>query len=171
MHLLDPTTGRYNVPYVTSDLELIEGYGRRQGIVFRPGDSRFEGRSAAEVIAAVKDDPGCVMINRNQGSGTRILIDRLLEGAQPPGYAVQSRNHNAVAAAVAQRRADWGVAIEWVVRQSGLGFLPLEDEQYDFVVPKRRLGRPAVVAFRDLLAEPAIRQQLAARGFRVPSVG
>jgi putative molybdopterin biosynthesis protein len=42
-----------------------------------------------------------VMVNRNQGSGTRILIDRLLQGAQPIGYAVQPRSHNAVAAAVA----------------------------------------------------------------------
>jgi putative molybdopterin biosynthesis protein len=51
------------------------------------------------------------MVNRNAGSGTRILIDRLLEGAQPRGYAVQPRSHNAVVAAVAQGRADWGVAI------------------------------------------------------------
>ena len=42
------------------------------------------------------------MVNRNQGSGTRALIDRLLGGARPPGYAVQPRNHNAVAAAVSR---------------------------------------------------------------------
>ena len=76
------------------------------------------------------------MVNRNQGSGTRILIDRLLEGARPPGYAVQARSHNAVAAAVAQGRADWGVAIESVARPAGLGFLPISHERYDFVVPK-----------------------------------
>ena len=56
------------------------------------------------------------MVNRNQGSGTRILIDRLLAGARPRGYAVQASNHNAVAAAVAQGRADWGLAIESVAR-------------------------------------------------------
>lgn len=167
MHLLDPTTGQYNLPYLVPDLELIRGYGRRQGIVFRPADPRFEGHSAAEAIAAVRNDPACVMVNRNQGSGTRILIDRLLQSVQPPGYAVQSRNHNAVAAAVAQGRADWGVAIEWVARRAGLKFLPLEDEQYDFAVPKRRWNRPAVIAFRELLAEPAVREQLAAMGFRV----
>ena len=56
------------------------------------------------------------MVNRNQGSGTRALIDRLLGGAKPPGYAVQPRNHNAVAAAVVQGRADWGVTLDTIAR-------------------------------------------------------
>ena len=167
MHLLHPQSGRYNLPYLTADLELIEGYGRLQGVVYRPGDPRFEGRSAREAIAQAKDDPLCRMVNRNQGSGTRILIDRLLAGVEPPGYQVQPRSHNAVAAAVVQGRADWGVAIEWVARRAGLGFLPLEDEQYDFVVPKRRLAQPGVQAFRELLATLAIRDELRRMGFRV----
>jgi len=167
MHLLDPKSGRYNEPYLTPELELIRGYGRLQGIVFRPGDRRFEGRAAAEAARQAAGDPTCMMVNRNPGSGTRILIDRLLAGLQPPGYPVQARSHNAVAAAVAQGRADWGVAIEWVARSGGLGFLPLEDEQYDFVIPASRRGRPAVRAFRALLSEPAIREQLAAMGFRM----
>ena len=100
------------------------------------------------------------MVNRNQGSGTRILIDRLLAGARPSGYAIQPRSHNAVAAAVAQGRADWGVAIRRVADQADLGFLPLTHEQYDFVVPKSRTQRPAVVAFRRLLEEAEVRQSL-----------
>jgi putative molybdopterin biosynthesis protein len=107
------------------------------------------------------------MVNRNQGSGTRILIDRLLGGAQPPGYPVQARSHNAVAAAVAQGRADWGVAIAWVAEHNDLGFLPLEDEQYDFVIPKSRWDRPGVAAFREVLADPVVRGELVAMGFRV----
>jgi putative molybdopterin biosynthesis protein len=161
---LDPKTGRYNAPYLTADLELVRGYGRLQGVVFRPGDRRFEGRTPAEAIRQALADPDCVMVNRNQGSGTRILIDRLLAGAQPPGYPVQARSHNAVAAAVAQGRADWGVAIEWVARHNGLGFVPLEDEQYDFVIPKSRRDRPGVAAFCRLLAEPDARRELAAMG-------
>ncbi len=100
VHLLDPATGEYNRPFLTAGLELVRGYGRLQGIVFRPGDTRFEGRSAADAIAGVIDDRESAMVNRNQGSGTRALIDGLLGGARPPGYAVQPRNHNAVAAAV-----------------------------------------------------------------------
>jgi len=164
MHLLDPKTSQYNRPFLTPELELIPGYGRLQGVLFRPGDPRFEGRDAREAIADVKQRADCRMVNRNAGSGTRILIDRLLSGVEPPGYAVQPRSHNAVAAAVAQRRADWGVAIQWVAAHNGLGFLPLEEEQYDFVVPKSRLHRPAVVAFRQLLAEAEVREELRKMG-------
>jgi putative molybdopterin biosynthesis protein len=167
MHLLDPKTGRYNEPYLKPGLKLIRGYGRLQGIVFRPGDERFEGHPAVDALAGVKGDAACRMVNRNRGSGTRILIDRLLDGAEPAGYAVQTRSHNAVAAAVAQGRADWGIAIEWVARRSELGFLPLEDEQYDFVVPADRWDRPAVAAFRRFLGETAVREELARMGFRM----
>ena len=163
MHLMDPATGQYNRPFLSDDLELIEGYGRLQGVVYRRGDEQFEGCDAAQSVADVKQRADCVMVNRNQGSGTRILIDRMLDGAQPAGYAVQTKSHNAVAAAVAQGRADWGVAIRWVAEQAGLGFLPLEEEHYDFVVPKSRLDRPAVVAFQKLLAESEIRERLRAR--------
>ncbi|MEX2559504.1 MAG: substrate-binding domain-containing protein, partial [Pirellulales bacterium] len=170
IHLLDPDSGQYNRPFVTPGLELMEGYGRVQGIVFRPGDRRFAG-SAIEAVERVKRDADCVMVNRNQGSGTRILIDRLLGGDRPAGYAVQARNHNAVAAAVAQGRADWGVAIEWVARHNELGFLPLADERYDFVVPEARRDRPAVVALRKLLAEDRVRRRLAEMGFVLKEEG
>jgi putative molybdopterin biosynthesis protein len=164
VHLLDPRTDTYNRPFLTEGLELVEGYGRRQGIVHRPGDERFEGREAAGAAGAVRTDPGCVLVNRNRGSGTRILIDRLLEDARPAGYLAEAKSHNAVAAAVAQGRADWGVAIEPVARSYGLGFLPLRDEQYDFVVPTARRHRPAVGAFVDLLKDADIRRALRARG-------
>jgi putative molybdopterin biosynthesis protein len=141
-------------------LHLIPGYGRMQGVAYRTGDSRFEGRSAADAIAAAISDQSCFMVNRNAGSGTRILIDRLLHGATPPGHEIQPRSHNAVAAAVAQGRADWGVCIESVARQAGLGFLPLQEERYDFVVPKSRLNRPAVREFMKLLADQLTRERL-----------
>ena len=83
IHLLDPETGQYNRPFLTDGLDLIAGYGRLQGVVFRRGDPRFEGREAPSAVAAVKHDTACAMVNRNQGSGTRILIDRLLAGARP----------------------------------------------------------------------------------------
>jgi putative molybdopterin biosynthesis protein len=166
VHLLDPKTDEYNRPFLTSALDLISGYGRLQGMVFRRGDARFEDRSAEEAIAAIKHDPDCVMVNRNQGSGTRALIERLLGGTKPAGYAVQPRNHNAVAAAVVQGRADWGMTLDTIARHSGLGFLPVQEEQYDFVVPKSRADRPGVVAFRKLLREPSTREALARLGMR-----
>jgi putative molybdopterin biosynthesis protein len=160
IHLLDPATGRYNEPLLSPDLALVPGYGRMQGVAFRTGDARFAGKSAEAAIAGVKLDPDCLMVNRNAGSGTRILTDRLLGGATPAGYAVQPRSHNAVAAAIVQGRADWGVCIESVARPAGLGFLPLIEERYDFVIPRSRLDRHAVRTFVELLGTPAIRSRL-----------
>jgi putative molybdopterin biosynthesis protein len=162
IHLLDPATAKYNEPFLTTDLALIRGYGRMQGIVFRSEDSRFSDKAVQGAIDAAKNDPACVMVNRNAGSGTRILIDQLLAGAAPPGYWVQPRNHNAVAAAVKQNRADWGVCIKSVAKAAGLGFLPIVEERYDFVVPKSRLERPAVQQFVRLLRESNTREQLKA---------
>jgi putative molybdopterin biosynthesis protein len=166
IHLLDPASGEYNRPFLTPALDLIPGYGRLQGIVFREGDGRFEGRSVDEAIGAALSDASCVMVNRNPGSGTRALIDRLLGGAKPPGYAVQPRNHNAVAAAVAQGRADWGVTLDTIARTAGLGFIPVQDEHYDFVTPKARAERPGVKVFRAWLEKPETREALARLGMK-----
>ena len=167
VHLMDPKTGEYNRPLLTDALALVPGYRRMQGIVFREGDSRFAGRSVELALAAALADPECVMVNRNPGSGTRVLIDELLGARRPPGYGVQTKSHNAVAAAVRQGRADWGVAIDTVARQYGLGFTPMLEEHYDFIVPKARLERPAVVAFRELLADDDMRDELRRLGFRL----
>jgi putative molybdopterin biosynthesis protein len=167
VHLMDPATEDYNRHLLIESLDLVPGYRRRQGVVFRPDDERFEGRTAADAIAAANLDSACTMINRNSGSGTRVLIDRLLGDARPPGYNVQTKSHNAVATAVVQGRADWGVAIDTVASVYGLGFLPLRDEHYDFIVPKSRLGRPPVAAFRNLLSEQAVQEKLAEMGFSV----
>jgi putative molybdopterin biosynthesis protein len=167
IHLLDPATGEYNRPYLSPDLQLLPGYGRLQGLVYRPGDPRFAGRRLQEAVTAALADPDCVLINRNRGSGTRLLIDRLLGGARPSGYSVEARSHNAVAAAVGQGRADWGLAISTVAREANLGFLPLQHERYDFAVPLRRAERPAVRAFRTLLASEETRKALQDRGFHL----
>ncbi len=167
VHLLDPASGEYNRPFLGGWLELIRGYGRLQGIAFRRGDGRFEGRSATDAIAGATSEPDCVMVNRNQGSGTRALIDRLLGGARPPGYAVQPRNHNAVAAAVRQGRADWGVTLDTVAHGAGLGFIPVQPEQFDFIAPRARVRREAVVAFKRLLEEPDVRLALQRLGMNL----
>jgi putative molybdopterin biosynthesis protein len=165
IHLLDPRTNIYNRPYLTDDLVLIPGYGRLQGVVFRRGDARFEGQTLAKAVERALADPASVLVNRNRGSGTRVLIDGLLGQRQPPGYWTEARSHNAVAAAVAQGRADWGVAIRQVSADLGLGFLPLQEERYDFVVPKRRRDRPAVHAFCNLLDRHETRVALKELGF------
>jgi putative molybdopterin biosynthesis protein len=166
VHLIDPVTAKYNEHLVTPSLSLVRGWKRMQGVLFRPDDERFAARSAQEALKTVLADASALMVNRNAGAGTRVLIDKLLEGARPPGYANQPKSHNAVAAAIAQGRADWGVAIEPVAKLYGLGFLPVAPEQYDFLVVESRRERAAVQAFLAALRDPATRARIVALGMR-----
>ncbi|HZR71817.1 molybdopterin biosynthesis protein [Bradyrhizobium sp.] len=166
IHLFDDKTETYNTPFLSEGLELVPGWRRMQGIVFKKDDKRFEGLSAEHAVRAAVADPAIIMVNRNQGAGTRILIDRLLGGARPDGYWNQPRSHNAVAAAVTQGRADWGMTIAPVARASNLGFIPFAEEHYDFALVAARKNRPAVRAFLDALASDDARAALDKAGFR-----
>jgi putative molybdopterin biosynthesis protein len=161
IHLLDPVTNAYNAPFLRSDLKLLRGYTRMQGVVTRSDELR----STEELLA----DASLRMVNRNRGAGTRVLIDRLLAGRKPPGFAYEPRSHYAVAAAVAQKRADWGVTIETIAREKGLRFRPLAHECYDFAIPAARWDRPAVVALRrSLELGSKLRARLERAGFGTP---
>ena len=166
VHLIDPATGTYNTHLLTPGIGLVRGWQRMQGIVYRPGDRRFEQRTAEEALADALADPSCLMVNRNAGAGTRVLIDQLLAGKRPTGYGNQPRSHNAVAAAVAQGRADWGVAIESVTRLYGLGFLVLSAECYDFLIVERRRERAAVQAFLAALSDATVCERIRALGMQ-----
>jgi putative molybdopterin biosynthesis protein len=164
-HLFDAKSGTYNAPFLDDSLTLVEGWRRMQGIVFKKDDPRFEGRTIEDAIAAALADADCHMVNRNQGSGTRMLVDGLLKGAEPAGYWNQPRSHNAVAAAVAQGRADWGVAISYVADAYCLGFIPLMEEHFDFFIPKARRERSQVVAFLEACESADVKSTLSRMGF------
>ena len=162
IHLLDPATGAYNAPFLEPGLELCRGYLRMQALVTDPRETR-----GTEALLA---DPTLRMVNRNRGSGTRILIDELLAGRRPEGYLSEPRSHHAVVAAVAQGRADWGVAIESVAAPAGLYSRPLREESYDFVIPAQRRDRPAVRALCTLLeSDGPVREALRQSGFGDPN--
>jgi putative molybdopterin biosynthesis protein len=144
--------GVYNTPFLKLGLRLIPGYGRMQGIVYRD---------------ELPDVTRARMVNRNRGSGTRLVIDELLAGATPPGHSFEARGHNGVGAAVAQGRADWGVTIASVAEAYGLGFKALREERYDFVSPDSRRNQPGVIAFEEALSRPEVRASLAEMGFVV----
>jgi putative molybdopterin biosynthesis protein len=163
IHLLDSKSGAYNQPFLSKGMRLIPGWQRMQGFVFRTGDTRFEGKDLAESVAAALGNKDCIMVNRNQGAGTRTQIDHLLKGVRPPGYWNQPRSHNAVVAAIAQERADWGVAIKPVADALGLGFIPLAAEHYDFAVQERSRNLAAIAAFEEALSRS--QQALRALGF------
>jgi len=169
IHLLDPTTGAYNRDFVPAGCALVPGYGRMQGLVTRPDDLRLAplpGPPFTLPPAVLARD--LRMVNRNRGSGTRLLIDELLaplRPARPAGYSHEARSHAGVVTCVAQGRADWGVAIASAATPAGLRFLPLREERYDFVIPAVRRDRPAVQAFLAALADPDLRASLRAAGF------
>jgi putative molybdopterin biosynthesis protein len=165
LHLLDPASGRYNTPFLPPSVRMLAGYQRMQGLVARPDDPRLSASDTTGAVDRFLEDPTSILINRNRGSGTRVLIDACLAGRRPPGYSIEARSHNAVAAAIAQGRGDWGVAIEPVARAYGLGFLPLCAERYDFAIPEERWHRPAVSAFRALMSNRATRRRLEELGF------
>ncbi|MGY6409512.1 MAG: molybdopterin biosynthesis protein [Alkalilacustris sp.] len=163
IHLLDPASGAYNAPFLAEGMRLVPGWRRMQGLVFRPGDPRFEGQALDAALARVLADGEAILVNRNPGSGTRILMDRLLGGARPPGYWNQPASHSAVAASVAQGRADWGMAIRPVAEALGLGFVPVADERYDFAVWQAPRDPGAVAAFEAAVSDS--RAALEALGF------
>ena len=170
VHLLDPATGEYNRPLLTERLSLVPGYGRMQGIVYRRGDARFEGKRLDDSDCARRaQTPDCVMVNRNAGSGTRIIVDKLLGDTRPAGLRRCRRNRTTRwprrwrrgARTGASRSTPWPGNTTW-------DSSPLQEERYDFIVPTARLERPAVRAFCALLDDPQVREELIALGFRLP---
>jgi len=168
IHLLDENAGEYNRHLLTPELHLQKGYRRSQGLLFRKDDSNFtDFKSDFEnAIQQLINNPEVRMINRNRGSGTRILLDHLLTDQRPAGFFQEAKSHNSVAAAISQNRADWGIAIRSVAEDLGLGFYPIQDEEYDFILPKNRLERPEVALFLSLLQETNIQNKLAKFGLR-----
>lgn len=118
-------------------------------------------------------------VNRQPGSGTRILVDRLIanEGIDTraiAGWSTEEFTHAAVAATVAAGRAEVGFGIRAAAAQLGLGFVPVVDERYAFVVKRDDLGDPRVRAFRRLLASASVAKVVAPMpGYRfdTPSSG
>ena len=150
IHLLDTATGEYNRAFLGEGMRLVRGWRRMQGIVHRPDDRRFKGLATPEAaVAGALAQTDCLMVNRNQGSGTRVLIDQLLGGAKPAGYWNQPRSHNAVVASIAQERADWGVSIAPAAAALGLAFIPLAEEHYDFAVLAEPRSPTAIKLFED----------------------
>jgi molybdate-binding protein/DNA-binding transcriptional regulator YhcF (GntR family) len=160
-HILDEASGEYNLPilqrlFVGQPLCVVTLAEREQGLIVRPGNPLG--------IAALKDlaRPGVLFSNRQLGSGTRTLLDYHLQRAQVDrhsiaGYETVAPTHMAVAAAVAEGRADAGLGLGAAARAFGLGFVPLARERYDLVVPEAVRNGAQVSLLLGILALPEFR--------------
>ena len=166
VHLLDEATGEYNVSYVNR-------YFPNGGAVLRKGVGRIQGLMVANgnplQIKDVRDLPGRRFVNRQRGAGTRILFDYLLKQnalspADIPGYDNEKYTHTAVAATVAAGNADAGMGIWSAAKIYGLDFIPLYNEEYDFLVNEQTMNDPVVQLFFTLLKSKAFITRLEALG-------
>ncbi len=167
-HLLDEETGKYNTPFVRRYLKgkpavLVNLAHRVQGLMVKPGNPKS--------IASLGDlsRPDVAFVNRQRGSGTRMLVDHLLKGEGIPhtsirGYEREEYTHLAVAAAVAGGRADVGVGVLSAARAMGLDFVELGAEQYDLVIPAVFYGGDLLEPLLDLLRTTDFRRQIEALG-------
>ncbi len=142
--------------------KLIGCARRQQGLMVAAGNP-LQLHSLADVAAR-----GVRFVPRQPGSGTRLLMEHLLEAQGVPGdglvglHTGAEDSHLAVAAAVASGAADTGLGIEAAARQFGLGFVPLIEEEYFLVCLRDALEHPAVLKLREVLQGPGWHETLAA---------
>jgi len=170
IHLLDES-GEYNLPhlrkYGVRDAFLVKGYLREQGIIVAKGNPlRIE--SIEDII-----DSNARIVNRNRGSGTRILFDMYLRDVATKrgedfkrlseriaGYSVEAKSHTSVAVAVLMGKADAGIGIRTVAERYSLHFIPLRAEEYDFLIPKDRFGMKKIERFLEVLTSKEFSESL-----------
>ncbi len=167
-HLLDEATGEYNVSYIqrylpSVPLVLMNLVGRVQGLIVPTGNPN--GIYSLEDLGR----PDVVFVNRQRGSGTRVLLDYKLAGMSLDaegisGYDREEYSHLAVAAAVASGSADTGLGILSAARALGLDFLPLFNERYDLVVPREHFDSELLQPLINLLQDSEFRRDVESLG-------
>ncbi|PID73321.1 MAG: molybdopterin biosynthesis protein [Desulfobacterales bacterium] len=168
IHLLDETDGSYNISWIRRFLpdipvRLIHLVMREQGLMVLPGNP--------SAISGLKDlaRPDIRFVNRQAGSGTRVLLDfRLRELGIPAadirGYDTDEFTHMAVAAAVAGGRAHCGLGIRAAAKALGLEFIPVVTEQYDLVIPAVYYDREDMGELIRVIRTPGVQDRIRALG-------
>ena len=161
-HLLDEETGIYNESYIRSifpgeEMVLLKGVRRIQGLMTAKGNPLG--------IRGIEDLTGVRFVNRQKGAGTRVLLDYKLKqaGIKPEdvdGYDAEAATHMAVAAQVAGGEADCGMGVYSAAHAMGLDFIPVGEEEYDFVMRPETLDMPEIKSFIRLLGSDEFRAKL-----------
>jgi len=175
-HLLDTQTGDYNRSYIprfirNTPVALVTLVHRWQGFMIAKGNPKGI-RGIADLAR-----PGVALINRQAGSGTRILLDYELQraGIDPSGiagYRGEEYTHMSVAMAVSSGRADVGMGILAAAQALDLDFIPVARERYDLVFPENLLRDERILLLLDIIRSPSfIDQVLALGGYEVEETG
>ncbi len=168
IHLLDTETGEYNRSYIKKyfplgGVYLIRCVGRQQGLMLRKGNPL-----GIASFADIAGD-GVRFVNRQKGSGTRVLTDYLCEkhGVDPEtvyGYDREELTHNSVAVQIAGGSADAGMGIFSAARLYGLDFLPICVEEYDLLIPESAWNTALVKQLIRTLKSEEFRTRVEAMG-------
>ncbi|MBH0177579.1 MAG: helix-turn-helix domain-containing protein [Nitrospira sp.] len=169
IHLFDPTTGESNLPFLRRSLkgsgyEVVTFATWEEGFLVRPGNP-LSIRTAADL-----SNPAVTLVNREEGSGARLLLDQQLRAsgvgrAHVRGYDHIASTHFKVARAIAEHHADVGIGIRSAAQLFGLDFVPLQTARYDLVVPKTYLkSHPTLAHLFETLASRPFRTELDALG-------
>jgi putative molybdopterin biosynthesis protein len=163
-HLEDPKTGEFNLPFIRKqfpgeEFSVVTFAQWEEGLVISPGNPKHVRKIEDLARKNVK------FVNREPGSGSRALLDRLLETAgmdaqKVQGYDRIAHGHLAAAYCVVSREADVCLATRSAAQTFGLDFIPLHSERYDLVMRKRTMELPAVKAFLDVLQRATLRRKL-----------
>jgi len=163
-HLEDPKTGEFNLPFIRREFAneevMVVTFARwEEGLVTAAGNPKCLQKAEDLARKSVR------FVNREPGSGSRALLDKLLAGSGVAGHGVHgyeqiAYGHLAAAYRVASGEADACLATLSAARAFGLGFIPLHSERYDLVLRRRTAEMPAVKAFLDVLQRAALRRKL-----------
>ena len=167
-HLYDPETGDYNFPFIEKyipeiDLMVINLAVRHQGLMIKKGNpKKIQG-----VQDLVRED--VIFINRQKGSGTRILFDDLLkkQGISPSlikGYDREEYTHMEIGVNVLSGTADVGMGIFAAAKALGLDFIPITKERYDLLIPKRFISDKKIQALMDIINRDSFKKKIVALG-------
>ena len=169
LHLFDPVTGESNMPFLRrslkgSNYDVVTFATWEEGFLVRPGNP-LSIRTAADL-----SDPTITLVNREEGSGARLLLDQRLrasgvEQTQVRGYDRVTPTHFEVARAIAEHQADVGIGIRSAAQLFDLDFVPLQAARYDLVVPKAYLkSHPTLAYLFETLVSRRFRDELNALG-------
>ena len=167
-HLLDPKSGEYNTGYIKKylgdrDITLITLVHRQQGFIIGKGNPKQ--------IKTINDLAGgdITFINRQAGSGTRVLLDYELDknnidADDIHGYDYEEYTHMAVAVAVLSGKADTGMGIMAAARALNLDFVPVTEERYDLIIPTEFLELPMIKQALTIIGSSAFKSSVEQMG-------